>query len=138
MSYHLNSLFLTHAACPTQVCGGSPPRSPSGPQADGGSTTMALHYLEYHGLYHHVWGESGDLCMGFPLSRTRSRPHHHFFFFFFFVFLPFSWAAPAAYGGSQARGQIGAAATSLRQSQSIPGSEPRLQPTPQLTATRDP
>ena len=24
-----------------------------------------------------------------------------------FVFLPFSWAAPAAYGGSLARGQIG-------------------------------
>ena len=26
----------------------------------------------------------------------------------FFVFLPFSWAAPAAYGGSQARGGVGA------------------------------
>ena len=27
-----------------------------------------------------------------------------FFFYFFFVFLLFVWAAPAAYGGSQARG----------------------------------
>jgi len=27
-----------------------------------------------------------------------------FFFFFFFLFLLFLWAAPAAYGGSQARG----------------------------------
>ena len=49
-----------------------------------------------------------------------------------------SWAAPAAYGGSQARGRIGAAATSLRQSHSNAGSEPHLQPTPQLMATPDP
>ena len=70
------------------------------------------------------------------------------FFFFFFVFCLFvvvvvvvvvaiSWAAPAAYGGSQARGPIGAVATSLRQSHSNAGSEPCLQPTPQLTATPD-
>ena len=66
--------------------------------------------------------------------------------FYFFVFCLFvvvvvaiSWAAPTAYGGSQARGRIGAVATSLRQSQSHSnvGSEPRLQPTPQLTATPD-
>ena len=66
---------------------------------------------------------------------------------FFFVFLSvvvvvavvaISWAAPAAYGGSQARGRIGAVATGLRQSHSNVGSEPRLQPTPQLTATLDP
>ena len=73
----------------------------------------------------------------------------YFFFFFFFVFLSFclfvvvvvvaiSWAAPAAYGGSQARDLlIGAVATGLRQSHSNAGSEPRLQPTPQLTATPD-
>ena len=42
-----------------------------------------------------------------------------------------------AYGGSQARGPIGAVATALRQSHSNAGSEPRLQPTPQLTATPD-
>ena len=41
-----------------------------------------------------------------------------------------------AHGGSQARGLIGAVATGLRQSHSNAGSEPRLQPTPQLTATR--
>ena len=70
----------------------------------------------------------------------------HFFFFFFFVFCLFvvvvvvvaiSWAAPAAYGGSQARGRIGAVAASLRQSHSNSGSEPRLQPIPQLTAMLD-
>ena len=61
-----------------------------------------------------------------------------YFFFFFFVFFPISWAAPMAYGGSQARGGIGAVATSLRQSHSNVGPELRLRPTPQLTATPDP
>ena len=45
---------------------------------------------------------------------------------FFFVFLLFLWAAPAAYGSSQARGRIRAVATGLRQSHSNAGSEPRL------------
>ena len=39
---------------------------------------------------------------------------------FFFCLFAFSWAAPAAYGGSQARGPIGAVAASLRQSHSNP------------------
>ena len=44
-----------------------------------------------------------------------------FFFVCFVLFLcvclfAISWAAPAAYGGSQARGLIGAVAASLRQS----------------------
>ena len=67
------------------------------------------------------------------------------FFLFFLSFLSFvvvvvaiSWAAPAAYGGSQVRGRIGAVATGLRQSHSNAGSEPCLQPTPQLTAKPDP
>ena len=50
----------------------------------------------------------------------------------------FSKAAPMAYGGSQARGRIGAVATSLCHSHSHTGSEPHLPPTPQLTATPDP
>jgi len=57
--------------------------------------------------------------------------------FFFFVFLLFLWAAPTAYGGSQARGPIGAVAPSLSQSHSNAGSKPRLLTTPQLTATPD-
>ena len=66
-----------------------------------------------------------------------------YLFIYFFCLLSFvvvvaiSWAAPEAYGGSQARGRIGAVATGLRQSHSNSGSEPRLQPTPQLTATPD-
>ena len=55
-----------------------------------------------------------------------------------FCLFAFSRAAPAAYGGSQARGLIRAAATGLCQSHSNAGSEPHLQPTPQLTATPDP
>ena len=75
-----------------------------------------------------------------------------YLFIYLFIFLSFvvvvivvvvvvvaiSWAAPAAYGGSQARGPIGAVAAGLRQSHSNAGSEPRLQPTPQLMATQDP
>ena len=47
-------------------------------------------------------------------------------------------AAPMTYGGSQARGLIGAAAAGLCQSHSNAGSEPSLQPIPQLMATPDP
>ena len=59
-------------------------------------------------------------------------------FFFFFLSFCFSRAAATAYGDSQARSRIGAAAAGLHQSHSNTGSEPRLQLTPQLTATPDP
>ena len=77
----------------------------------------------------------------------RKDPPPLFIYLFFVFFLSFvvvvvvvaiSWAAPTAYGGSQARGLIRAVATGLRQSHSNAGSEPCLQPTPQLTATPDP
>jgi len=77
------------------------------------------------------------------IKATYDKPTANIILFFFFFFCLFvvvvaiSWAAPAAYGGSQARGQIGAVATGLRQSHSNVGSKPRLQPTPQLTATPD-
>ena len=54
-----------------------------------------------------------------------------FFFLCLFVF-------STAYGGSQARGLIGAVATGLCQSHNNTGSEPCPQPTPQPTATPDP
>ena len=47
-------------------------------------------------------------------------------------------AAPAAYGGSQARGWTGATAAGLHHSHSNVGSELNLWPTPQLTAKPDP
>ena len=43
-----------------------------------------------------------------------------------------------AYGGSQAWGRIRTAASDLCQSDSNTGSEPCLQPTPQLMATPEP
>ena len=56
----------------------------------------------------------------------------------FFIFCLFLRAAPTAYGGSQARGGMRAVAAVLHHSHSNAGSEPPLQPTPQLTAMPDP
>ena len=71
-----------------------------------------------------------------PKTKQSVRGHwYHFFFFFFFCLFR---AALAAYGGSQARGLIGAGAAGLRQSHSNARSKPRLRPTPQLMATLDP
>ena len=53
----------------------------------------------------------------------------HFFFFF--------RAAVAAYGGSQVKARLRAAAASLCHSYSNARSEPYLQPTPEPTATLD-
>ena len=47
-------------------------------------------------------------------------------------------AASMAFGGSYARGRIGAVAAGLHQSHSNKGSKPCLQPTPQLMAVLDP
>ena len=55
----------------------------------------------------------------------------------FFFFFCLSRAAPAAYGGSQPRGLIGAVAAALRQSLSSVESEAHLQPTPQVRAMLD-
>ena len=60
-----------------------------------------------------------------------------FYYFILFLFFAFFRATPAAYGSSQARGQIRAITVSLRHSYSNSGSEPHLQSTPQLTATPD-
>ena len=56
----------------------------------------------------------------------------------FVCLLAFSRDTPVAHGGSQARGLIGAAAASIRQSLSNVGSKPCLKPTPQLRAMPDP
>ena len=55
------------------------------------------------------------------------------FILFYFILLFFR-AEPTAYGSSQARGQIRAAAASLHHSHSNMGSEPQMRPTPQLMA----
>ena len=60
------------------------------------------------------------------------------FIYLFFCLFAFCRAAPAAYGGSQARGQIGAVAADPRQNHSNAGLKQRLRPTPQLRAMPDP
>ena len=59
-------------------------------------------------------------------------------YFLFYLFVLLFRAVPAAYGGSKARGQIGAAGAGLHHSHSNAGSELHLQPTPRLLATPDP
>ena len=71
-------------------------------------------------------------CLQKPFEKSL------FFFFFFFFFFGLFKATPAAQGGSQARGRIGAVAAGLHHSHSNAESEPHLRPTPQLTATPDP
>ena len=56
---------------------------------------------------------------------------------YLFIYCPFR-AASMAYGGSQARGLIRAAAAGLQQSHSNARSQPHLPPKPQLTAMPDP
>ena len=64
-------------------------------------------------------------------------PTNKYYISFLFLFFCLLFRAPLmAYGGSLARGLIGAAG--LCHSHSNAGSDPRLQPTPQLTATPDP
>ena len=52
--------------------------------------------------------------------------HILLFIYLFICLFAFSRAAPAAYGGSPARGLIGTVATGLHQSHSNTGSKPRL------------
>ena len=72
--------------------------------------------------------------------RAWNILHSILFYLFICLFCLFaiSWAAPAAHGGSQARGWIGAVAPGLCLSHTNSGSEPHLQPTAQLAAKPDP
>ena len=89
----------------------------------------------YSGSYHH---RSILLVSVFMLSGIIPLPCNLLYLTFYFIFLSFSRAAPATYGGSQARGLISAVATCLCQSHSNSGSKLSLRPTPQLTAMPDP
>ena len=77
--------------------------------------------------------------MGFVSAEPRWELLDSLILFLFVLsFFVFSRATPMAYGGSQAKGRIGAAVASLHQSHSKSGSEPHLRPIPQLTAKPDP
>ena len=78
-----------------------------------------------------------DAAIGGNEGRDTGDLPIHCFGVFFLSFFAISWAAPAAYGGSQARGQIRAVAIGLHQSHSNVRSELHLRPT-QLMAMLDP
>ena len=70
--------------------------------------------------------------------RQINRRLGSFSFFLFFFFFGLFRVALVAYGRFPCWGRIGAVATDIHQSHNIVGSEPCLQPTPQLMATQDP
>ena len=75
---------------------------------------------------------AGHLRMLGLIFTCKTTPTFYTVWKFFFLLR----ATPVAYGSSQARGQIGAAAASLHHSNV--GSEAHLGPAPQLKATPDP
>ena len=68
------------------------------------------------------------------IPETNITFHVIFFLIYLFIFFR---AAPEAYGGSHARGRIGAVAASHSHSHSNTGSELDLRPTTQLTEIPD-
>ena len=72
-----------------------------------------------------------------PGSVALTHVGYWFVCLFVCVFFLFVFRA-AAYGGSQARDQMGATAAGLRHNHSSTESKPHLQPTLQVTATPDP
>ena len=83
-------------------------------------------------------GSEVDILEVWWLNTLKESKSKRWLSFFFFCLFAISRAALVACGGSQTRGLIRAAAAGLRQSHSNTGSEPGLQPTPQLTAMPDP
>ena len=78
---------------------------------------------------------------GFESRQSESKAYFYFILvLIIYLFLSFClfWATPAAYGGSQVRGLIGAVAPGLHQSHSNAGSKLCQRPTPQLVARPDP
>ena len=101
------------------------------------------HVWRFYWVGWNSWGLAGHFSFSaWPLTQLawaslqNGRLSVEFFFLSFCLF--WGRAAPAAYGGSQARGLIRAIGTGLHQSHSNEGSELSLRPTPQLTATPDP
>ena len=80
--------------------------------------------------------ETGNFVVSLSEKKKKKKCLKAVLFIYFCLFA-FSRATPSAYGCSQARGPIGAVAAGLPQSHRNVGSEPRLQPTPQLMAMPD-
>ena len=80
------------------------------------------------------------LCVHRKALGTMAPAAHcpQVFFLFLFLFFGLFGATPTAYGRSQARGQIRAAAASPHHNHNNTRSKTQLQPTPHLMATLDP
>ena len=118
-------LFCFFRTAP-MVCGGS--------QARGwiGATAAILHHRVRPGIE--------PAASWFLVRCVSAAPWGEVLFLFSLNFFKLKFffllrATLAAYGSSQARGQIGAAAAGLQHSHSKARSKPWLWPTPQLTAT---
>ena len=96
-------------------------------------SSVTQSYIHTHSfsyvIFHHVLSQ----VIGYSFLCCTAGLHCLPFFFFWLLRATF-----VTYGGSQARGPIGAVVANLRQSHSNTGSEPHRQPTPQLRATPDP
>ena len=107
--------------------------------AEGGGINCKEAQRKLLGSQNVLYLDSSDGFKGQIYQNLHSsQVHFNGCKFYFFCPFAFSRAAPAAYGGSQARDQIGAVAAGLRQSHSNARSEHYLQPTPQLIAMPDP
>ena len=97
-----------------------------------------FYYIQIRKTIFTIWIVYKKMAMLLKVCPSYELSFFFFFFFFFFcLFASFLGPLRTAYGGSQARGLIGAIAAGLCQSHSNVGSESHLQPTPQLTATLD-
>ena len=108
------------------MCRSSLPQT-LGPKSAGGQCTCQV--SQEQNSVDPTAPHTGPACLQ-PEARAMPGCSNVFLFFvsffFFFCLFAISWAALTAHGGSQARGQIGARASSLCQSHSNAGSKPRL------------
>ena len=89
-------------------------------------------------MIHHIkkLKNKNNMLLSIDAEKASDKIQYPFLSFFL---LSFTFrAAPAVYGTSQARGQIGPADTVLHHSHSNTGSEPHLQSALQLMAVLDP
>ena len=82
-----------------------------------------------------LWEKMKPNCKSKNREIVENKMRESTLLYFAILFFFFR-AAPVAYGSSQARGLIRAAADSHGHCNT--GSKPRLQPTPELSATLDP
>ena len=85
-----------------------------------------------------AWGLPYAASVAIKEKKINYYILNHIYIYNFFYLFFLLMATPMAYGYSQARGRIRATAASLHHSHSNKGSEPQLQPTPQVMATPDP